>query len=305
MSAESLGASFLAALTAAARSHWAGLPGLEGLLDAVASRARSERPTVALAPSRFVAALARSVSEGPFPTDALAAQALLEGLGVGDLWLAAACEDRQPVALEAFDALCQDVVPAALRSLKISAWEIDEVSQRVRQHLLVGDGTRPGRLVEYVGRGALRSWLRAVALRSGLNWLQQQKAQPVAEPSNEEERLVEAGLAEAPELAYMREVYRGAFHRAFRRALQTGPAEDQVLLRQYHLDGLTLAELGSLYRRHEASISRRLSKARAALRARTRAALNEELGVTDSEIDSIFRLLGSKLDFASQDLPPA
>ena len=84
--------------------------------------------------------------------------------------------------------------------------------------------------------------------------------------------------------------------RAFDVALRSLPAREQTLLRQHVIDGLTIDQLGALYHVHRATAARSLERARQAILAATREQMMGKLRVRSSELDSILRLIRSKLE---------
>src|SRR5579862_8665143 len=118
-------------------------------------------PTVALDVEVFVAylgRLAQRTGSGLPPLD--------RG---PDLYLACACVERVPGALEAFDRTHLAQVGTYLTRYRPAPELVDDVRQEVRDKLYVGrDGAAP-RIAEYDGRGALASWVRVVALRAAID----------------------------------------------------------------------------------------------------------------------------------------
>lgn len=68
------------------------------------------------------------------------------------------------------------------------------------------------------------------------------------------------------------------------------------MLRQHVLDGMTIGQLGALYRMHRTTTARTLEQARRFLLAATRSHMRAELDVSSTELDSILRLIRSRLD---------
>ena len=84
-----------------------------------------------------------------------------ESSTAADLALASACAQGDPEALARFEAILTAIRPA-LAAVGASTTEIDEVLQRLRVQLLVGD--QPG-ILAYAGRGELRAWVRVIGVR--------------------------------------------------------------------------------------------------------------------------------------------
>lgn len=259
---------------------------LAAAVTSVVAAARAAWPAIDLAAERFVAYLAERVPDDADPAAALRA------LHASDLYLACACAQGDPAALAAFDEDCLTVVDRALARLDLDADVIGEVKQRLRRALLVPEGG-PARLVGFTGRGALRSWVRVLAVHEASAMLRATRPHLAVA----EDRLADLASAGAPpDLEYLRRTYRPQFERAFRAAIQTLPPRDRTLLRQHFLDGVHINQLGALYRVHRATIGRWLERARDQVLAATRAHLMEHLDVPRGEIESILRLVLSQLD---------
>jgi RNA polymerase sigma-70 factor (ECF subfamily) len=103
------------------------------------------------------------------------------------------------------------------------------------------------------------------------------------------------GPADA-ELEHAKAHYVEQFKQAFSAALRGLSARDQTLLRQHVIDGLTIDQLGALYHVHRATAARNLERARRAVLVATRARLAAVLQVKPSELDSILRLIRSRVE---------
>jgi RNA polymerase sigma-70 factor (ECF subfamily) len=258
---------------------------LEAELLAIVASAHRVWPELELDELRFVHALAMHTPTGEAPSS----------LYTDDLYLATACLAHHPAALAAFDA--QYLKPLRLRvaHLKLGAAQLDDLEQQLRSELLVApSGTAP-KLAQYRGQGALEGWLRVTAVRAGLRLL----------PRNDEDEGALEGVAARasdPELAYMKEADRTLFRAAFREALSALPADQQNVLRQHYIDGLSIDELGELHAAHRTSAARWLREAREALLQGTKAILTKEHRVSPSECDSIIRAAQSQLEITMRSL---
>ena len=209
-----------------------------------------------------------------------------------ELYLACACVKGLPQAHAAFEARYFGQLGALGRFG--SDTFIDDVKQELRQRLFFGAGGAP-KLLEYGGRGGLTQWVRAVATRVALN-LKRSRHDERFESLDGDEGLFELPLDEAgPELQHMKELYRAEFKKAFAEGLQSLALEARTYLRQYYLDGLGLAQLAKLYGSSAPTMSRRLSAARTELLEATRTRLAERLAVSATELESIMRLIESRL----------
>lgn len=223
----------------------------------------------------------------------------LSRLHGADLLLAKACSEGNSAAVLKFESGFLKLVDAAGRKLGMGDPECDELRQQVRLKLLVARGGTP-KIGNYAGTGALRSWVYATALRTGLNELRRAGRAPI--PLGDEQLLVAMpDENDDQELRYMKELYRSAFHGAFKEAIATLPDRLANVLRHYYLDEMTLEEIGSLYRVHKTTVMRWVNKAHAELEVETKKRMIAHLKLAPSEVESVLRLIqsGIQLGLAS------
>ena len=243
----------------------------------------------------------------PSETDYLAAQAAWPGVEVSredfeawvaargsseasngsDLYVCCACVRGDPAALKAFEAR---YFPALTRVLGRFVTSVDDVLQELRERLFMGTTHGRAKLAEYTGRGGVDRWLRAVAVRLALKSTRSKKNQ-AHETLGSDDFLV----SDDPQLAHLKGVYKAEFKKAFGDALASLEPELQTYLRLYYLDGLGLAELATLFQVSQPTVSRRLSRAREQVLEVTLGALKKNLSVSVEELESIMRLIQSKL----------
>ncbi len=251
---------------------------------AVIAGAKLAWPTVKLDEAQLAEFIAARI-EGADLASALAAAP------AGDLAIAAACAAQEPTAHAAFDAILTEV-NAAGASTRAGTDLIQEVKQLLRvQLLIVRDGKPPG-IAGYRGKGPLRGWVRITATRELIRHLKkQQREQPI------ERSLEDAlGTASDPMLSQLKAEYRSEFATALRDAITQLSAEDRTLLRQSIVDQLSIDAIGAAFGVHRATAARWLQRARAALVSGTRNILSERLKLPVDEIDSVIRLVQSRLD---------
>lgn len=256
-------------------------------LEAI-ERAGARWPELDLDPDDFAAYAARCV-EAP---DELDDDALAE------LFLACGCSQGDRTALALFEAKYLDVVPAALAHMKLGEDILDEARQLVRHKLLVAAPGETPKLDSYAGRGKLRGLIQVVAVRTAISLLRKRKGH----------RMTSDGLTELPEgaddaeLSYMKRKYRGAFKRAFGKALDALSSRERNFLRLHHFGGLTVEQVGEVYGVHRATATRWLAKIRESVMAITRKELGAELGVDRAELDSVMALIQSRLEVSVERL---
>jgi RNA polymerase sigma-70 factor (ECF subfamily) len=98
-----------------------------------------------------------------------------------------------------------------------------------------------------------------------------------------------------PGLELLRARYAGDVRRAFAAALAALTERQRAVLRQYHLDGLTIDQLAALHHINRATAARWVAGARLDVVTATRKHLVADAGVPKSEVDSIIRLVRSQL----------
>jgi RNA polymerase sigma-70 factor, ECF subfamily len=256
-------------------------------IDHVIDRARAEWPAIAVDEDAFLAFVAHRVSGS--------IESALQQLPVADLYLACACSRSDPAALRAFEELLGGVDPA-LAQVGLFADLYDEVKQRLRIKLFMTSHDHAPRILDYLGRGSLRGWLRVVAVREALNAMRSDRRALADSLSG-----VPLAVAD-PELEHLKARYRVEFQRAISEGAKQLEPRERNLLRQYYLDGFTYDALARMYRVHLATVARWIEKARTALLASTRRVLITEMNVPRDELDSILRLIESQLEVSARDL---
>jgi RNA polymerase sigma-70 factor (ECF subfamily) len=261
------------------------------LLDLVDSAQRAY-PTFSLPPDVFVAYLGEKLPAG------VSWRLALRQMHTSDLYLACACARGDVHALAAFDDRCLRHLDRVLGKMGIDADVSADIKQDLRHRVLVGDG-RPAEILEFSGRGDLRSWVRVLAVRQALRCRDQARREVSVE---DDELLQRIAASDNPALSHVKEIYRQEFQRAFRGAVRALPDRERTLLRQAYIDGLTVDELGSLYRVHRSTAARLLVRARLLLLETTRTRMMSQLDVQSHELDSILQLIWSQVEISLGDL---
>lgn len=166
---------------------------------------------------------------------------------------------------------------------------VDEVLQRCRQRLLVGQTPR---LAGYQGRGALVQYLKAVVLSVSVDLTRQQK--PTRDDS-EDELLQTATSDEAVDQRLAHQDHKQHFTRAFKQALAGLAPDERTWLRMRFVDGLSIEAVAQAFGVHRTTAMRWLEKAQATLLEETRRVLGEELGLRRSELNSLMRAMRPSL----------
>jgi RNA polymerase sigma-70 factor (ECF subfamily) len=275
----------LAYLDSPRREEVAAIADLESLLEQHLTDGAAAWPTVKLDPEVYLGHLADKLR---VRTDELSDR-VIRTMPAADLYLAAACTAGDPNAIAAFHDTILPVVRPALGKLGLSDATIDETEQRVLITVLVGDPDRPA-IAMYGGRGRLRSWLRSIGVRIGRRL---SGAAPLADPDELDQLSTNV---HDPELEMLRGRYRDEVRTALAGALDKLPERQRNVLRQYYVDGLTIDQLAALYHVDRATTARWVVAARSAVLGATRDQLAAKLGATNTEVESILRLVRSQLD---------
>jgi RNA polymerase sigma-70 factor (ECF subfamily) len=196
-------------------------------------------------------------------------------------------------AVARFDAMVEGDVAAAARKIDRDPGFVDEVRQRVRVRLVVGDGDAPPRIASYRGTGPLRAWVGIAAQRVALNLHRDRK------PTAGDDVLAElADRDPDPEVRHLKTLYRAEYKEALDAALAGLPDRQRALLRLRYVEALELSQIGALYGVHESTASRWIAAATRAVSDATRDALVARLGLGASTIDSVARMVASQLDLS-------
>jgi RNA polymerase sigma-70 factor (ECF subfamily) len=212
-------------------------------------------------------------------------------LAVEDLYLAFGCSRGDRAALDAFEREMKRDLEAAFARMRIPPARRDDARQQIWEKLFVGP-PRP-RILDYSGRGRLRFWFRVTALRTLLDELRSDHRR--VEVLDEDLVLGAASSAADPELEHLKRVYRNEVGAAFEESVRALSPEDRNVLRSYYGRSMTIDEIAAAFGIHRATAARRVNGARERLLGETRRRITEKLSLKSRELDSVFRLIESRL----------
>lgn len=261
----------------------------EARLSALCAEAAAAWPGVVVEPTAVVTALAGKLASAEPPS--------LEPAAIGELHLALACARGDSAAIAAFDRAYLDVVPHALASMKLPAATVDDVRATVRDKLLLADGDRPPRILDYAGRGRLRGLVQVTATRTAIDRIRHEERE-VELPPGTRDLAASADVA----LSLIKAQYRDAFAAGFARAVASASRRDRNLLRLHFLGGVTLEQLATMYGVHRATIVRWLAAAREAVFGATREHVASTLKAPTEELDEMFDLVKSRIELSVERL---
>jgi RNA polymerase sigma-70 factor (ECF subfamily) len=216
----------------------------------------------------------------PLPPD----DASIDALHTTDLYLACACAQGDPRAIDAFERRYAGELRAACARSRAAPADVDEIAQRVRRKLFAD---RPPAIASYAGRGALIGWLRVVAAREALSARARgSKEQPA------ERDFFEAIVSgdDGAEIAYLKRSLGAELKAIVLAAFEELTNRERSLLRYAYCDEKSVDEIAAVFRVHRATAARWVCSARERLVERVHARCSERFGASKSEIASIVRL---------------
>jgi len=246
---------------------------------------RAEYPALELAAGAFLA----------FVTDRVPANTTLTDGCAADLYLAFGCLQGNPEALRAFDARFGADLDRVLAGLGRRGLD-DDAKQILKLRLFVGPTAK---IATYTGRGPLRRWVRVAATRLALEVMRTKE-----QPADDWAIAALPDGSDDPELAYFKAHYKAALKAAFTDALAKLTERQRTLLAQYHVDELTIDQLGALYGVHRVTAARWVARAQMTLRQTMLDLLQERIGISPDELRAVTRLVRSQLTISLRALRP-
>jgi RNA polymerase sigma-70 factor (ECF subfamily) len=259
-------------------------------LDAALAAARAAWPMVApLSRDAFRAWLA----------ERLTGKVDLSRAPTSDLYFACACSTGDAQALAVFEQRYLGEVTIASAKLRAAPGIEDEARQVVRDLLFVAKPGRTAAISSYAGRGDLRGWVRVVAMREVLRLCKRDHR----EVMTDDDALLDAlSPATDPELEQLKARYRKEFSAAFADAVRGLEPRERTLLRLSVVDGLGVEAIGKQLGVHHATAARWLIRARESLLDATRDRLAVKLQLSEPDVDSVIRLVRSRVEVSIERL---
>ncbi|HEX8699752.1 MAG TPA: sigma-70 family RNA polymerase sigma factor [Myxococcaceae bacterium] len=290
-----LAATFLA--HAKVRLAFVDAAALDHLLTQHWNSCQAQWPTVQVPAESFVKHLAERLPDVA-PESPL--EPLLQELSLGELYLACGCLQGSRAAIELFDRHYLAKLPAQLRNPNQSDALIEDVCQQVRMKLLLTTPESTPKIGDYRGKGRLMTWVRVTASRMAIKLQTGDKLAPPDDPDKLFGSMPSGELD--GELALIKRRYQKEFREATLQAFSTLSDEMRHLLRLYFVDRLSSYEIASLFRVDQATISRRLKKAREHVYDETRNKLQAQLGLSPQDFKSFLAVVNSQLNLSISQL---
>jgi RNA polymerase sigma-70 factor (ECF subfamily) len=283
---------FRAALDDEARPRFEGVATLAATLAQLREAALAAYPDLAVDAATFAAELAHRLGAAASPEQ-------LAHVRADHVHIAIACAAGDPLAVRRFEDDFLGEVDATASRLRANPDQADEVRGHMRRILFVSEPGRPAALREYSGRGDLRSYLRVIATRELVRVINKGRREVAI---TDDAFLDMLSPASDPQLGYLRERYRPEVDAAMRAALTALPEQPRALLRYSVVDGWTIDRIGALYGIHRATAARRVAAAREELGSAIRTELAARLAISLGEVDSIVRLVQSRIEVSLERL---
>lgn len=208
----------------------------------------------------------------------------IASLHADDLALACACAAGHGAAWDHFVLTFRPELYRAARAIagESGARELADSLYAELFGLSGADGSRRSLLTYYHGRSRLGTWLRSVLSQRHVDGIRAARRLTSLDDPDEStlEPVTTAAAMEPDAAARMREAAA-----CVSAGLAGLDAPSRLRLAYYYVHGLTLAEAGRLFGEHEATASRKLEKARTALRRLIETALAER-GVRVEDVES-------------------
>jgi RNA polymerase sigma-70 factor (ECF subfamily) len=251
--------------------------------------ARSGAERWALSQESLAQALHQSTTHR-FPDGATESEVAryLATVHVEDLALAAACREGNGAAWDHFVLHFRPALYAAARSVAGDAHRDLADSLYAELYGVSNAGEeRTSLLAWYHGRSRLLTWVRSVLVQRHIDARRAASRTEQWDPDDESAAGGRGrGYASMPDPGRAHAV--AIAQDALDRAIAALDARDRLRLRLYYGEDLTLAQVGRITGEHEATVSRKLDRARADLRRRVERHLRAEHGLSDAAIAECF-----------------
>jgi RNA polymerase sigma-70 factor (ECF subfamily) len=281
---------FVGALDPEAGPRFADLSALAATLVALHDAARTAYPEIEVTAPVYAAELARRLGEAATPEQ-------LARLRADHVYLAIACAAGDVIAIRTLEPFLDEVDASAARLRARD--HAEEVKSHIRRILYTSEPGRSAALRDYSGRGDLRSYLRVIATRELVRVIDKGRREVPIDDDSFIDRLVPVS---DPELGFLRDAYRDDVSAAMRAALAGLDEPSRALLRYSVVDGWSVDRIASLYGVHRATAARRVAAARDALGAAIRIEIARRLAISVADVDSVVRLVQSRIDVSLERL---
>jgi RNA polymerase sigma-70 factor, ECF subfamily len=261
------------------------------LADQLAA-ARAAYPATDIPDSIFAAELARRLGDAASPEQLAATRA-------DHVYLAIGCAAGDDASIRRFELDFLGEVDATASRLRATPDQAAETRGHLARILFVSEPGRPAATRDFSGKGDLRSYVRVMATRELVRIVNKGRREVGI---SDEAVLDLLSPASDPQLGYLRELYRADVDASIRSALAALDDQPRALLRYHLIDGWSIDRIGTLYGIHRATAARWIGAARDNLAVAIRRELAGRLAISVAEVDSIVRLVQSRIDVSLERL---
>ena len=223
---------------------------------------------------------------GAAAADATDLTAYLESLHLQDLALACACREGRDTAWEFFVTTYRQDLRQAGRAIAgdTDGAELADSLYAELYGLEKRNGERRSLFSYFHGRSKLSTWLRAILAQRHVDIVRSRRRTEPLEEAEAAGKLASRAVSVEPDPDRSR---LGILAReAMVSALRSLDARQQLRLACYYVQQLTLAQIGRLLGEHEATVSRKLDRARRDLKAHIERILREAHRLSSAEVAS-------------------
>jgi RNA polymerase sigma-70 factor, ECF subfamily len=216
--------------------------------------------------------------------------AYLESLNLADLALACACGAGNSRAWEDFIARYRLELYRAARAIAgdSAGGELADSLYGELYGLEFGEGRRRTLFDYFHGRSKLGTWLRAILAQRHINEIRRtrrsESLDSAASDDDDARPPVELAAAASDASDPERARYLALLQAVLSEALAALEPRDRLRLSYYYVEDLTLAEIGRLVGEHEATVSRKLDRARRDLHRQVDAALRNKKRLSEAQV---------------------
>lgn len=258
---------------------------IEKKLGEMLDKARQTYPELAITPSDFMNFLGKRYKSGDL------AEFLAE-LDAAELYLIAACDAGEQLALQRFDREYLNEVRVGASRLNVSQADLEDITQEVRRLLLTPEPDGSRKLTTVSARGNLRALIRLIAFRAGVSMLRKQgRDQPLHESMFELE-----GSDESPSLVFLKEQHRELFAQALKHALDQLDVRSRTALKLHCLDGMTFDQLATMFKVDRSTVIRWIARSKKQILTDTRQYFHLNQGISRSHFESFIDVIRSNFD---------
>jgi RNA polymerase sigma-70 factor (ECF subfamily) len=213
----------------------------------------------------------------------------------GDIYVMIAASRGDPRAVAVVEEQLAIDLAAAAQRTNARPDQVADARGVVRELLFTETPDRVAAAKSYAGRGDLSGFLRVIATRELIKIVQRGRREA---PHEQDELLGLLSTGGDPELSMLREKYREGVTACVRDALGKLDDRSRTLLRCQLVDGLNVDKVGALYGVHRATAARWIADAREELGKLIRAEVATQLKIDRDEVDSIVRLVQSRVELS-------